>query len=114
MSAMSLNVLGRTKEIGVLRAVGASNSSVVQIVLTEGVCVGVVNWLLATGLAVPLTRLLSTTIGMSTQKWPLVFTFPPTGILIWLGIVVALAALVSYLPARGAVRVTVRDVLAYE
>ena len=114
MSAMSLNVLERTKEIGVLRAVGASNSSVVQIVLTEGVCVGVVSWLLATVLAVPLSRLLSTTIGMSTQKWPLVFTFPPTGILIWLGIVVALAALVSYLPARGAVRVTVRDVLAYE
>ena len=42
------------------------------------------------------------------------FLFPPDAVLIWLAAVIALAALASYLPARGAARLSVRDVLAFE
>jgi hypothetical protein len=40
------------------------------------------------------------------------FTF--TGFLIWLGVVLALSAVASILPARNAARLTIREVLAYE
>jgi putative ABC transport system permease protein len=112
--AMSLNVLERTKEIGILRAIGASNSSLMRIVLTEGVSIGLLSWVLALLLAVPLSKALSDLIGMRMLSWPLVYAFPPSGILIWLVAVIVLAAGASYLPARGATRLTVRDVLAYE
>ena len=51
---------------------------------------------------------------MRMLSWPLVYAFPPSGMLIWLVAVIVLAAGASYLPARGATRLTVRDVLAYE
>ena len=112
--AMSLNVLERTKEIGVLRAIGASNGNVVRIVLIEGVAIGLLSWALASLLALPLSRALSDQIGLRMLSWPLAYTFPPVGILIWLGAVIVLAAAASYLPARRATQLTVRDVLAYE
>jgi putative ABC transport system permease protein len=112
--AMSLNMLERTKELGVLRAVGASNTKVLQIVLTEGLCTGALSWLLAAVLALPLSKMLSNAIGMSLQRWPLIYTFPLVGMLIWLGVVMIVAAIASYVPARSAAQLSVRDVLAYE
>jgi putative ABC transport system permease protein len=112
--AMSLNVLERTKEIGVLRAIGASSGSILRIVLAEGICIGLVSWLLAALLAIPLSQALGAIIGTSMMSRPLVFQFPPAAVLIWLVAVVALAALASWLPARGAARLSVRDVLAFE
>ncbi|MEM7034118.1 MAG: FtsX-like permease family protein [Chloroflexota bacterium] len=47
MSTMSLNVLERTREIGVLRAIGADTPSVRQIILYEGVLIGLLSWGLA-------------------------------------------------------------------
>jgi putative ABC transport system permease protein len=112
--AMSLNVLERTKEIGVLRASGASSSSVMRIVLAEGICVGVVSWLLAAIMAIPLSRALGAEIGISMLSWPLAYIFPPEAVLIWLAAVIVLGAIASYVPARGATQLTVRDVLAHE
>jgi putative ABC transport system permease protein len=40
MTTMSLNVLERTREIGVMRAIGASNNSLLKIILTEGLLIG--------------------------------------------------------------------------
>jgi putative ABC transport system permease protein len=111
---MSINVLERTREIGVMRAVGASDRAVIKIVLTEGVLIGVISWALAAVLAVPLSLGLSHATGMAFLRTPLQYTFSFGGVLIWLGLVIALATAASVLPAWNASRLTVRDVLAYE
>jgi putative ABC transport system permease protein len=112
--AMSLNVLERTKEIGVLRAIGASSASVTRIILAEGICIALVSWLLAALIALPLSKALGAVIGTSMLSWPLVYVFPPLAVLVWLAAAIVLGAIASYLPARGATQLTVRDVLAYE
>jgi putative ABC transport system permease protein len=114
MGTMSINVLERTREIGVLRAIGASNGAVLQIVIVEGVLIGAISWAISAVLALPLSMLLSKAVGVALMQMPLDFVFSLPGLLIWLGVVIALAALASFLPARNATRVTVRDVLAYE
>lgn len=114
MGTMSINVLERTREIGVMRAIGASNGAVFQIVLTEGICIGALSWLCATILAFPMGKLLSDAVGVSFVGVPLHYTFSVAGILLWLALVLLLAALASFLPAWNATRLTVRDVLAYE
>jgi putative ABC transport system permease protein len=114
MGTMSLNVLERTREIGVMRAIGASDGAVLQIVIVEGVLIGVLSWMVGAVLALPLSQVLSNVVGDTIMRATLSYTYSLGGVGLWLVIVVVLAALASFLPARNASRVTVRDVLAYE
>jgi putative ABC transport system permease protein len=114
MGTMSLNVLERTREIGVMRAIGASNGAVRQIFIVEGILIGVLSWLIGSVVALPASKLLSDQVGISFIQTPLSYVFSLSGVALWLVIVVAIATLASILPARAASRLTVRDVLAYE
>jgi putative ABC transport system permease protein len=114
MGTMSINVLERTREIGVMRAIGAANGAILRIVLVEGVMIGVVSWLLAFALALPFSMLLNSVVGQAFLAGSISYSFSLIGALLWLGIIIVLAALASFLPAWNASRITVRDVLAYE
>lgn len=111
---MSMNVMERTREVGVLRAVGASDGSVLRMVIIEGVIVGLVSWVLAVGFSFPLTLALDAGVGQAMFKQVMPFAVGWQGMAYWLVGVLVLAALASALPAWRAVRLTVRDVLAYE
>ncbi len=111
---MGLNVLERVREIGVMRAIGASDRAVQRIVLSEGMLIGMLSWLLATAAAVPLSRLLSDGVGVAFGGEPLAFSFSVVGVAVWLGLVIAIAALSSAAPARRASRLSVQEVLGYE
>ena len=51
MGTMSINVIERTREIGVMRAIGASDAAIQRLVVTEGLVVAGSGWLLAAPLA---------------------------------------------------------------
>ncbi|MBN1147281.1 MAG: ABC transporter permease [Anaerolineales bacterium] len=114
MGMMSINVLERRREIGVLRAIGAPNRGVARVFIMEGITVGLISWLAGALLAHPLSKLLGDAVGMAMAGAPLNFSFSMTGVWLWLLIVTALSALASAIPARNASRLTVREVLAYE
>lgn len=114
MGTMSINVIERTREIGVMRAVGASDGAVMRIFLTEGIFVGLLSWVQAAILAIPISRLLSAAVGQAFLRSPLEYVFSWQGAILWLFIVIVLASLASLLPSWHAARLTVRDVLAYE
>jgi putative ABC transport system permease protein len=114
MGTMSLNVIERTREIGVLRAIGASNGTVRQIFVVEAVLIGVLSWLIGTVLAVPVSKVLSDQVGLLFVHTPLSYVFSFFGVGLWLALVVTIAVLASIVPARSASRLTIRDVLAYE
>lgn len=111
---MGMNVMERTREIGVMRAIGAVDSAIVKSVVIEGAFIGLLSWILALPLSFPVSRLLlaiiSTSMGIGTI--PAAFTLQ--GMVIWLVLVVGLTALASVWPARNAARLTIREVLAYE
>jgi putative ABC transport system permease protein len=114
MGTMSLNVLERTREIGVMRAIGASDGAVLKIVIVEGVLIGWLSWVVGAVVAFPLSKTLSNIVGMVVMNTTLNYTYSTGGLMLWLGVVTVLAVLASAWPARNASRVTVRDVLAYE
>jgi putative ABC transport system permease protein len=114
MGTMSINVIERTREIGVMRAIGAATGSIMQIIVVEGVLIGLISWLQAALLSLPLAKLLADQVGIAFVDAPLSFGFSTAGVALWLLIVVLLAAVASFLPARTASRLTVREVLAYE
>jgi len=113
-STMSLNVIERIREIGVMRAIGASSLSIQGLVLVEGILVGIISWLLGALFAIPVGQLLSQIVGIAIFQSPLTFVFSWDGFLVWLVLIMIISALASGLPARTASRLTVREVLSYE
>jgi putative ABC transport system permease protein len=114
MGTMSINVLERTREIGVMRAVGASNSSILRIVLVEGMIIGLLSWTLGGLVALPASRILTDTVGTALLQAAPSYIFSTGGAILWLGIVLVVAFLASFVPARRASQLTVREVLSYE
>jgi putative ABC transport system permease protein len=112
--AMSINVLERTREIGVMRTIGAVDRVIMQSVIIEGLVIGLITWALAIGLSFPIGSLLLTIIGNSIMGSPMELSFTPLGILLWLGVVIVLSVFASLMPARNAAKLTINEVLAYE
>ena len=111
---MGLNVLERTREIGVLRAIGASNVSVGQVVVIEGVSVGLLSWILGALVSVPSGFLLAGAVIQAVLKANLIYRYSFWGLAIWLVVIVVIGFLSSLAPARSASRLTIREVLEYE
>jgi putative ABC transport system permease protein len=111
---MGMNVLERTREIGIMRSIGAVDSIIMRTIIAEGVVIGLLSFGIAIILSVPFTYLLSTIVSLAVFETPIQVIFTITGYAIWLALVLVLSAIASILPARNAARLTIREVLAYE
>jgi len=111
---MSINVLERTREIGVMRTIGAVDRVIMQSVIIEGLVIGLITWLLAIVLSFPISFLLLRIVGEAMMGSAIALSFTPLGILVWLGVVILLSVFASIVPARNAARMTINEVLAYE
>ena len=111
---MGMNVLERTREIGVMRAIGAVDFAIMKSVVFEGVFIGLISWSAAVLVSFPISFLLLKIISEAMINAPIPLAFTLDGFLIWLGVVLALSVFASILPARSAARLTIREVLAYE
>jgi putative ABC transport system permease protein len=111
---MGMNVLERTREIGIMRAIGADDRAVMRTVIGEGFVIGAISFVLAIILSIPFTYLLSTIVSLAVFETPIAVVFTYLGYAIWFGLVLILSVVGSILPARNAARLTIREVLAYE
>ena len=113
-TTMSINMLERIREIGVLRAIGASNVSVRQIVLAEGLVIGALSWGIGVLFSLPVSAFLSDQVGLALLKVPLSYQYSVLAAVVWFFALMLIAVAASLGPARDAVRLTIREVLAYE
>ena len=114
MTTMSLNVLERRREMGVMRALGATPRLVWLMIIAEGIVIGVLSWTIAVLLALPLSKALGNFMVRVIFHGGLDYSFELLGLWIWLLVSVGVSALASFLPAWRASRATVREALAYE
>jgi putative ABC transport system permease protein len=112
MNTLTLSVLERRREIGVLRAVGANDGSLFQVFLTEGLALGLAGWVLGTVVGYPAGRFFVAQMGKLLFQLKFVFTLRLvlTGFLF----AVLLVTLASLGPALGAARLPVAETLRYE
>ncbi len=111
-SSLGISVVERTKELGVMRAVGATHSAIIRMVLAEGACIAAVSWGMAMLLGVPLSAAVGRVLAaISAQE--LTLFLAPTAAALWFLLVVGGAVLVSLIPARRATRIHVRDALNF-
>lgn len=109
-STMSTNVLERTREFGVMSAIGAPASKVRRIVVLEGIFIAVVSCVVA---AIPALLLTAAIINSLFLPVNLPFQISILGVVIWIVIVILGAVLATLAPAAQASRLTVREALAY-
>ena len=114
MGTMGMNVLERTREIGVMRAIGAVDLEIVKSVVIEGVMIGLISWTAAVALSFPISYALLNTISQAMMGTQMPLEVTALGFTIWLLVVLALSVIASMWPARSAARLTIREVLAYE
>jgi putative ABC transport system permease protein len=111
-NAITTNVLERTREIGILRSIGARARDIRRIFTTEGVVLALAGWLLGIPLGYLLTRLIVRLVWEVVDvRLPVVF--PPGNVVVALVGTTVLALLVLVLPVRRAVRFRPGDALRY-
>ncbi|HZP67207.1 MAG TPA: FtsX-like permease family protein, partial [Rudaea sp.] len=113
-STMSLAVLERRREIGVLRAIGARHAAIFRLVEAEGLVVAVLGWLVSLPLSAPMSVLLARAFGkvmfpVPVHAWP-----AADAALRWLSLAVIVSLVACAWPARRAMRVPTAAALAYE
>jgi putative ABC transport system permease protein len=112
--AISLNVLERVREIGVMRSIGAGTALLMRMFVLEGVFIGVLSAVFALIISFPFSRVFAMALGTALGQGQFSAVFSPSGVLLWLGIVVVVSAAASLLPALRGSRITIREALAYE
>ncbi|HZS46040.1 MAG TPA: ABC transporter permease [Blastocatellia bacterium] len=104
---MAYGVAQRTHEIGIRMALGAQNSDVLKLVISQAVKLAFIGVAIGTIASLGLTRLLKTLLyGVST-------TDPMTFVLI-AALLIVIALIASYLPTRRAMKVDPMMALHYE
>jgi putative ABC transport system permease protein len=113
MSSMSTSVIERTREFGIMRAIGARSRAILRNVISEGVFIGLLSWIIAVPLSVPLSAGIDYSIGLMSFRSPLPLILSPMAVFSWLAIVLIGATAASFYPAKQAARLTIRETLAY-
>jgi putative ABC transport system permease protein len=113
MGALSIAVVERTKEIGVMRAIGARSRTIMGIFVVEGMLQGILSWLLSVPLSLMISPLVARNLGVAMFGASLDYRYAWDAVGIWLAVILSISTLASLLPARSATRISVRDSLAY-
>jgi putative ABC transport system permease protein len=114
MGSLWIGVIERTKEIGILRAVGAVSPLIVRMFLLEGLLQGLMSWVMAVPLSLLVTPWMAEVLGQTMFNSSMEYSYNYAAVLTWLGVIVGLSSLASIIPARSATRINVRQSLNYE
>lgn len=112
-SMMGTNVIERTREFGVMSAIGASPATVRRLVVLEGVFIALASCVVAVIPTLILTVAVNAGLGNLFFSAPIPFQVSVSAIIIWVVVVSLGAVLATLAPAYKASRLTVREALAY-
>jgi len=110
---LSINVIERRREIGMMRAVGASSRDVGFVFTGESLMLGLISWILALPIGLGAGPAFVATLGQVIE-FPAEYHPATHGVWIWLLAVIVLSIIASWVPARRATRISVNESLAYE
>ncbi|MBC7225783.1 MAG: ABC transporter permease [Thermoflexales bacterium] len=112
VNTLTINVMERTREIGVLRAVGSTRRQVRRMVIAESLLLGALGT--AFGILAGLWLGYVLVAGMNVSGFVIPYYFPYTGVLVAVAVGLLIGVGAAVLPARRAARLDVVAALRYE
>jgi putative ABC transport system permease protein len=113
MGSLSISVTERTKEIGVMRAIGGKTPVIMGMLILEGVLQGLGSWLIAVPLSYFLGQPIAALMGEAMFDIALDYQYNLQAMFVWLAMIIIISILASVMPARNATAISVRESLAY-
>jgi putative ABC transport system permease protein len=110
---LSISVLERRREIGVLRAIGATPGSIRTQFVIEGLVMSMLSWLIGLVFSYPVGYLTAQLVAASLRI-SVIYQYSWLGVWIWLALATIIAIIASLSPAQQAIRMSVQESLAYE
>jgi len=114
MGSLWISVIERTKEIGILRSIGAVSARIIGMFMLESIIQGLLSWLIAIPLSLVVAPVISNAMGQVMFGSQLDYAYNWNAVLAWLAIVLVLSTLASAIPARHAAGINIRQSLSYE
>ncbi len=111
-NTLTIGVLERRREIGVLRALGSTDRQIAQTFVVEGVALGIAGWALGAIIGYGLGQGLVYTL--SSVLFRIRYLFPPGALLLSLAFALTIAVAASLGPAWAAARLSPIETLRYE
>jgi putative ABC transport system permease protein len=111
-SAMGVSILERTRELGVMKALGATPGRIVRMLVAEGGAIGALSWVLAFALSIPLSYFVDRLIGTLGFLAPLPLILSAAAAAYWLALVALVTLVATLMPALRAAGMAVREALA--
>jgi putative ABC transport system permease protein len=112
LNTLTINILERTREIGVIRATGGSRAQVRRIVTAEAILLGLFGASIGTLAGVAMSY--GFIAAFATFGWALPYSFPLAGVVAAIALAVLLALVSSIIPARSAAKLDIIRALQYE
>jgi len=113
MGSLSISVVERTREIGVMRAVGAQSYTIMGMFIMEGVLQGVTSWAVAVPISFVLGKVMANAMGQVLFNNNLDYEYNLMAVFVWFAVILVISVLASIIPARRATHISVRESLAY-
>jgi putative ABC transport system permease protein len=113
VNTLAINVMERTREIGVLRAIGATQGQVRRMVLAEALLLSAAGAALGIAAGIAMGYALTALVA-ATMSSTVTFGFPWLGVLAAIVVALALGMIASVVPARQAARLQIVRALQYE
>ncbi len=112
LNTLAISVLARTREIGILRAMGATRRQVRRMVVAESLLLSVIG----TGFGVVAGVFLGYALVLATAAvgWPMPYLFPWDGVLITIAVGIVFGVVAAAVPARTASNLRVVDALRHD
>jgi putative ABC transport system permease protein len=112
-NTLTMNVMERTQEIGMLRGVGMTRGQVIRMIMSEAAVMGLIGGVLGVVFGVILSRIFMAAM-MSMSGYSLTYTLPAVRVVVAVVIALVISQVAAFFPARRASRIRILEAIHYE